>query len=378
MRIAFLSVMFRHPESSQKRGGGEISNRFLLESLAASHSVCVVCAVGTGLWGEKVNGVRYYDLSVLLGKRWFGGVATGLAKLFFTTLVPIVLLRFKPSVVLVSTLEHSAALRYRRWAGVPVGGFLRAYENFRLGRRFSAGSVKARLQQLLYGNFHQRNVNRLDFVLPNSRYFAGVCRKEFPGPRQYVVYPPVNVERVKASRFDGSMQCLGMVSNAEHKGGRLFVKLAECFPDMEFHVIGFREEYAEAGDRDIPNLVCHEWAPDVARILGQMDVVLVPSQWQEPFGRVAVEALQAGSCVLVSDAGGLPEAVGDCKALIVSAKDTDAWEKRLLEIKADPTEFLAQNEEARLLADRFRLSRQAAAFENVLEQEVSRFESRIK
>lgn len=378
MRIAFLSVMFRHPQSSQQRGGGEISNRLLLESLAVSHSVCVVCAVGTELWGEKVNGVRYYDLSVLLGKRWFGFLASGLAKLLFTTLAPVVLLRIKPSVVLVSTLEHSAALRYRRWGGVPVGGFLRAYENFRLGRSFSAGNVRGRLQQLLYGDFHQHNVNRLDFVLPNSRYFAGVCKEEFPVPRQYVVYPPVNVEPAKTDRFDGSLRRLAMVSNAKHKGGRLFVKLAERFPDMEFHVIGYREEHAVAGDRDIPNLVCHEWAPDAGKILGQMDIVLVPSQWEEPFGRVAVEALQAGSCVLVSDAGGLPEAVGDCKALIVSARDIDAWEERLQEIKADPTEFLAQNEQARLMADRFRLSRQVAAFERVLEQEVSQFESRGK
>ncbi len=378
MRIAFLSVIFRHPESSQQRGGGEISNRLLLESLAVSHSVCIISAVGTGLWGAKVNGVRYYDLSVLLGKRWFGLLAIWLAKLLFTSLVPFMLWRLRPSVVLVSTLEHSAALRYRQWKGVPVGGFLRAYENFCVPRRMSAGKVRLWLQQLVYGNFQQRNVNRLDFVLPNSRYFADVCRAEFPVPRQYVIYPPVNVEQAKTKSRVGSIRRLGMVSNAAHKGGRLFVELAERFPDMEFHVIGYRTEYAVAGDGDIPNLVCHEWAPDAVRILGKMDIVLVPSQWQEPFGRVAVEALQAGSCVLVSDAGGLPEAVGECEPLIVSAGDIDAWEKRLLEIKAAPAEFISQNEQARLMADKFRLSRQAASLEHVLGQEVGRFESRGK
>lgn len=375
MRIVFLSVIFRHPDSSQQRGGGEISNRLLLESLAVSHSVYVLSAAGTGLWGEKVNGVCYYDLSVLLGKPRFGNMATWIAKLLFTSTVPLMLLRLRPSVVLVSTLEHATALRYRRWKGVPVGGFLRAYENFRVSRRLSAGNVRQWLQQLLYGNFKQRNINRLDFVLPNSQYFADVCRAEFPGPRQYVIYPPVNVDRVKADPGVGAMCRLGMVSNAPHKGGRLFFELAKRFPAMEFHVIGYRKEYAVAGDRDIPNFVCHEWAPDPARVLGEMDIVLVPSQWQEPFGRVAVEALQAGACVLVSDAGGLPEAVGGWELLTVSAGDIDVWEKRLREIQADPAEFVFQNEQARRMADKFRLSRQADNFEHVLEQEINQFGS---
>lgn len=376
MRIAFLSVIFRHPASSQQRGGGEISNRLLLEALAVSHTVYVISAVGTGLWGAKINGVRYYDLSTLFSKWCLGRSATWVAKLLFTTLAPIILLRLKPSVVLVSTMEHSAALRYRRWKGVPVGGFLRAYENFRPARRFAAGNIRVWLQLLLYGNFLQRNVNRLDFVLPNSRYFAGVCRAEFPIPRQHVIYPPVNVLPQKTEPRVGSIHHIGMVSNAVHKGGRLFVELAERLPDLEFHFIGYRTECASVGDKDVPNLVCHEWAADVASLLGKMDIVLVPSQWQEPFGRVAVEALQAGSCVLVSDTGGLPEAVGDRKALIVPPGDVDAWEMRILAIKEDPAEFISQNEQAGRMSEDFRLSKQAARFERVLEQEVGRFEAR--
>ena len=41
------------------------------------------------------------------------------------------------------------------------------------------------------------------------------------------------------------------------------------------------------------------------------DVVVVPSIFQEPFGRVALEALNAGCPVVCSDRGGLPEIVDD-------------------------------------------------------------------
>jgi glycosyltransferase involved in cell wall biosynthesis len=38
--------------------------------------------------------------------------------------------------------------------------------------------------------------------------------------------------------------------------------------------------------------------------------VIVPSIWQEPFGNVGVEGLASGAVVIVSNRGGLPEAVG--------------------------------------------------------------------
>jgi glycosyltransferase involved in cell wall biosynthesis len=40
-------------------------------------------------------------------------------------------------------------------------------------------------------------------------------------------------------------------------------------------------------------------------------VVVVPSVWQEPFGRVALEALMHGTPVVASRRGGLPEIVSD-------------------------------------------------------------------
>ncbi|MDR0837605.1 MAG: glycosyltransferase [Propionibacteriaceae bacterium] len=59
----------------------------------------------------------------------------------------------------------------------------------------------------------------------------------------------------------------------------------------------------------------------------QVDAVLVPSQWPEPFGRVAAEAILAGRNVAVSGAGGLPEAVaGKPGSIIVDDFDSpQAW-----------------------------------------------------
>lgn len=49
---------------------------------------------------------------------------------------------------------------------------------------------------------------------------------------------------------------------------------------------------------------------DVVQLMGDHRCLVVPSLWAEPFGIVALEGLTAGCFVIVSDSGGLPEAVG--------------------------------------------------------------------
>lgn len=50
---------------------------------------------------------------------------------------------------------------------------------------------------------------------------------------------------------------------------------------------------------------------DADAFYGQVDVVVVPSLWQEPFGRTVIEALAHGIPVIASKRGGIPEALED-------------------------------------------------------------------
>ncbi|MDQ6755972.1 MAG: glycosyltransferase family 4 protein [Bacteroidota bacterium] len=51
-------------------------------------------------------------------------------------------------------------------------------------------------------------------------------------------------------------------------------------------------------------------AKEIAKFLNQHKYLLVPSVWKEPFGIVALEGLACGCLPIVSDGGGLPEAIG--------------------------------------------------------------------
>lgn len=51
---------------------------------------------------------------------------------------------------------------------------------------------------------------------------------------------------------------------------------------------------------------------ELAELLNQHRILVVPSSWAEPFGIVALEGIACGCVVVGSDMGGLPEAIGPC------------------------------------------------------------------
>jgi glycogen(starch) synthase len=87
------------------------------------------------------------------------------------------------------------------------------------------------------------------------------------------------------------------------------------------------------------------------KIVAQHIVMVVPSQWEEPFGVVALEGIAAGCAVVASRSGGLPEAVGPCgvlfpkgdaAALAAALKDLVKNPSRRRQLLADRSEHLRQ------------------------------------
>lgn len=72
---------------------------------------------------------------------------------------------------------------------------------------------------------------------------------------------------------------------------------------------------------------------DAAEFFRRTDIVAVPTQWHEPFGRVAAEALRTGNALLYSRAGGLSEVVelyGGRASGISAFREPNAWRDALV------------------------------------------------
>lgn len=76
----------------------------------------------------------------------------------------------------------------------------------------------------------------------------------------------------------------------------------------------------------------------IERFFGDADVVVVPSEWAEAFGFVVAEAAACGACLVVSDAGGLPEVIGSdgSAGLVFRRGDAAHLAEQLLRLKRDP------------------------------------------
>ena len=94
---------------------------------------------------------------------------------------------------------------------------------------------------------------------------------------------------------------------------------------------------------------------DSAELLRRADVVVVPSLWDEAFGLVAAEELRR--VPVVSDAGGLPEVVGEA-GVVVPRGDAQALRSELERLLRSPEERARLGAAAlRRAAERFTLRR---------------------
>jgi glycosyltransferase involved in cell wall biosynthesis len=97
-------------------------------------------------------------------------------------------------------------------------------------------------------------------------------------------------------------------------------------------------------------------------LLGKVDVLIVPSLWQEPFGRTIIEAYAHGVPVIASRRGGIPEIVEDTTGLLFDPdKGTDELCSRIEKI-ATEMDIDEMSKSAIAFARRFAPSRIASEY----------------
>jgi glycosyltransferase involved in cell wall biosynthesis len=76
---------------------------------------------------------------------------------------------------------------------------------------------------------------------------------------------------------------------------------------------------------------------DPAVFYEQVDVVVIPSLWNEPFGRAAIEALAHGIPVIASNRGGIPEVIQDgLTGLIVDPDEPGSLARAMRRVSVEP------------------------------------------
>ena len=292
-------------------GGGDKSNRLLMEALAAKgHAVRVVARMEE--FGEpahaKLNqgsggsaGVPFVwnrEEAVAFTRNGVE-VRTLTRSAYLTAYFGMHIKEFQPDVIVTSTDDPAQLLlnvAFRSKARVVY--LVRAT----IATPFGPDSSMSNAERAA-------TLRQADGVVGVSEYVARYAR-QWGGLD--AVHVPISLMEHGASDALGRFgnRFVTMVNPCAVKGISIFLALAERMPELEFAAVptwGTTPEEMERLRR-LPNVTLLPPVDDIAELLRQTRVMLVPSVWAEARSRMVMEAMLSAIPVMASDVGGLHEA----------------------------------------------------------------------
>lgn len=148
---------------------------------------------------------------------------------------------------------------------------------------------------------------KLKHIVVASPFLKASAKKSFPYAR--IHYYPNRIEGLDRKPNQRLGRFWVLVNPCPQKGSDFAVALARRLPEERFLFLDYWGTYSKV---DLPkNIVMLPTQKFIWEVLSKAKGVIVPSHWNEGFGRVALEAMAAGVPVVASTQGNLPDTVGD-------------------------------------------------------------------
>ena len=187
-------------------------------------------------------------------------------------------------------------------------------------------------------NIRNRKIlERMDLIIANSKFMAKTLRKfGISSTPIQTVYPFITLSSYRVRDKDVPGKCITYMNPSHLKGIEIFRKIVKKLPRKKFIVVGKGIEKLKNISN---NVTCFGWCDDVRDIYKNTSIILFPSIWDEPFGRVPIEAGINGIPTIASNRGGLPESVGKGGILIDNPYDINAWLSAIQKIESNRSTF---------------------------------------
>ncbi|HCC57689.1 MAG TPA: hypothetical protein DEQ47_10590 [Solibacterales bacterium] len=388
MRILLASNALYFPA----HGGGEKSNRLLMEALAArGHDVRVATRTETfdaparqqlqedlAARGIAVESVEDGNLRFTLGGVRVD-VLAGHPRLrqFFTALLQA----FDPDIIVTST-DDPAQILFDAGLRAPRA---RVVHLVRATIAVPFGPDAASRDPL-----RAAMLARADGIVGVSEYVARYVREWGGMP---AVHVPISLmDRTHPPNLAGfDHPYVTMINPCAVKGLPVFLELADARPDVAFAAVPTWGTTPEdiAALRQRANITLLPGADTIDHILLQTKVLLIPSLWAEARSRLVVESMARGIPVMSSNVGGMPEAKLGVDYLLpvnpivdyhggvdnnmvpvanIPPQDVTPWLAALDEVLGDAQHYEQLSAQSRAAALQYIESLTAEPFEKFLEQ----------
>ena len=349
MKILFVSEHYKH----NVQGGGEINLTSLCEALAERHDVHVLTSFGKKKSVEVMDGVTVYctvktgsvdtllgnvqrslffprsvvrELKLLLSKQNYDVI-----HLIGSTLQIAPLIKKISTTPLVATVESYLAL-------CPKGDFI-CGDTVDISRwsffHFALCVLKSPEIGKMVNKWYLR-FNPVFWVVSYLRYikmrkglfavhplavssFIQVLLKKFYGVESTVVPNFVDVPLFRrAGKANNKPVVLYLGSLTRYKGVEVLLRAAKGCVVKIYGAGVLKMQLLEYITKNHIDATIYDPVPyaEIPSVYAGADIVVFPSLWPEPFGRIAIEAMAAVKTVIGSDIGGISETLKDVGVLV--------------------------------------------------------------
>ena len=352
-------------------GGGEISLKTLLGFLKEKNEVLAVA--------KRVKD-HYPHPSFISGIKLFEIPRTYMFSKYFVfkqleLVIKRVIKNFSPNLVITQQDFAAPTLKMAYKADVPSVFFMRNYEHLCLcdnpetecNRECAECYGYHFLNPYRYFvdavfRYEREWISKASIVVSNGYYMSKIV-KEWYNIDSPVIYPFVHAVEIEKS----NPEYITFINPSRHKGLYIFLEIAERLPGKKFLVVGHNTESINFSKYE--NIKYVPWTEDPSNIYSQTKLLLVPSIWPEPFGRICVEAGFNGIPSVASNIGGLPEVVGDGGILIDLYEYPEKWVEAIT-ILDDDKVYEDYSKRAESHSKKFEIQKTIQEFKELLEHEL--------
>lgn len=330
-----LFILYDFVSSAQKgASGGNISNYLLIEKLRHHNKIGIIAPnISKALVIELEKKGIFVVTDTLEFRPPFGGFIkrkwfkTAIKKLMHTN--PALISDLKIVVTSNGTCDLTEKLKTSK---TQLYILCRAFEDF-----FDHDShypLQEKIRRKFKGIYAAKKIYRAyqnaDRIVTNSEFMKAFISDHYPKINISVLYPPIDIP---ANDFKpiSSKPRIGIINPSTRKGEAIFISLAKNHSELDFVYFSQNQK-----NYSLKNIHYAGWMSDREELFTHIDILIAPSVWTEPFGRVSVEAVRSGIPVLVSNIGGLPETVD--AEFVVTSQSITCWEAKLSWITSNPNE----------------------------------------
>ncbi|WP_406657583.1 glycosyltransferase family 4 protein [Methanolobus sp. ZRKC2] len=285
------------------------------------------------------------------------------------------ILKQEPDIVITQQDYSAPAIKAANRHRIPSVVFMRNYEHFCLcadpqrncSRKCSECYGYSMINPYRYFvntvfRYEKKWIPKASLVISNSHYMSKIVRDWF-NIDSFVIYPFVNEPKLEYYE----PEYITMVNASKHKGIDTFLNIAKRMPDKKFLVVGHNPEFIDFSQYE--NVRYIPWIDNSKVIYSNTKILLVPSIWPEPFGRVCVEAGYCGIPSIASKIGGLPEAVGKGGIVINQHLNVNDW-INAINLLYDESIYKEYSEKARIHSMKFNLDTIITQFKDLVKNQV--------